>query len=225
MTALRIVAAALAAQLFAAPLWAQSRQVVVSGRGEAQAANDMAQVSLAARARADTAAEAYAATARAAAALMEAARAQGVEEADMRTVGLSLNPLYSREGDRRLTPEGYEAQHRLSVDVRAQDSVGPLIDAASGVADVVIENVAFMPSDIADATTRARSLAMQDARATAQALAAAESLSLGAVMAIEQGLSGRPGPVGLRASAMEAMPTAPGASTVTAEVTVTYALE
>jgi uncharacterized protein YggE len=156
---------------------------------------------------------------------MAAARAQGVDDADMRTVGLSLNPLYSREGDRRLTPEGYEAQHRLSVDVRAQDMVGPLIDAVSGVADVVIENVAFMPSETADAAAQARELAMRDARTTAEALAAAASLSLGAVISIEEGASGRPGPIGLRASAMEAMPTAPGVSSVTAEVTVTYALE
>jgi hypothetical protein len=161
------------------------RSISVNGTGEVRAEPDIATVSTGVEVRADTVAEARAGAAEAANAVVAALRAEGVAETDIRTVNFSIRPMYDYSGE---TPRivGYVVSNTVMVTVRDVESVGELIDAVAeaGGDSVRFDGISFSHDDPAALAEEARELAVQDARAKAEQLAALTGVTLGSVISV-----------------------------------------
>ncbi len=211
---------------------AEQRTVLVRGVGSAAAAPDMATVEAGVATAAATAAEALAGNSAAMAAVFEALREAGIAERDMRTVDFSISPRYA---DRRMDePDdgpprivGYRVDNAVSVRVRDLGQLGPLLDTLVSSGANRISAISFGIADEAEVLAEARRAAVRDAAGKARLYAEAAGVALGPVLAIDDTGGGMPRPAPMRrAAAMDAtaVPVAGGETTVTASVTITWAI-
>lgn len=160
-------------------------------------------------------------------AIGDAARGLGVDGSDIASTGAGVHPRYDRDGQHVV---GYQAQHRLSVVVRAMDRVGAVVDAVAAAAGnaLSVDSIQLDLSDTSALGDEARSGAFLDARAKAQQYAALADATLGPVQSVVEG-SVRTAPApGMRmamAAAASPMPVEAGEQTVSASVTVTWQLD
>lgn len=161
--------------------------ISVTGTGEAESAPDTAHADLGISVLAPTAQEASSAAAAAATALIEALTAQGVDRADIRTVGYSLAAEYewTDKGRRDL---GFRAQNTVRARLRDVGTAGTIIDAAVSAAGdaVTVNNLEFSIGDKSAVQAEAREKAWADAHARAAQLASLAGVSLGAPVEIAE---------------------------------------
>ena len=203
------------------------RSVTVTGRGRASVAYDEATLRLAASARAANPSDATARATYAMAAMRDAVLAGGAEESALSTTHVSLSPVH----DPWPTVSAYEASLSLSVRLGDLSRVGSLLVAAvdAGGDGARVDGIWFSHSDAAELERAARDAAYAEARDKAEQYAGLAGQALGEVRRV---LETQPGsgiaPGGMRAMAASADPGgAPidaGEGTVTAVVTVTWAL-
>lgn len=165
--------------------------------------------------------------------IVEAVKAQGVDEKDIRTDSLYLNPSYDWT-DGRQTLRGYEATQSLHVKVRAIEKAGDVLTAATDNGANQAGGISFTVDNVEDKRTEARTEAIADAKAKAQALADQLGETLGDVQSFSESGNGWYPPVmyareayGIGGGAdMATNPaTLPaGEQDVTVTVTVTYEL-
>ena len=200
----------------------------VSGMGEVSAAPDMATITLGAAAEAKTAEEALNETSERVAALLAALSAVGVEEADVQTSGLSVRPLWTRAADGGQSQiTGFAASNDVRATVRDLEALGGVLAAAMGDGANTMGGLQFGLSDRDGLEDTARERAVADALRKAAVLAAAAGVELGSILTLtEGGTSGGPAPVmRMAAEAMADVPVAPGEMTVSATVSITFAIE
>jgi len=201
--------------------------IQVSGEGIAEAAPDIASVSLAVETAARTAEEALEANSRAVSGVIAALDAAGVAARDRQTQGFTVQPLYTRP-DRGETPElqGYQVRNGLAVRVRDLDALGGILDAAIEAGANRVGSVAFWIDNADALLAEARSEAIADATLKARTYAEAAGLSLGSVLSITEGAPGAPERQGmaLRSAAVSDVPIERGEAAVSAQVTVRWAL-
>lgn len=203
--------------------------VTVSGEGSATAAPDLALISVGVDVTAKTSKEALAAQNKASNALLDAVRAQGVEERDIRTEGLSLSPVYEdQNGTSTLT--GYQATQSFSVKVRDIATTGAVLQAitdATGNAGR-IHSVTFDIADPAPLHTRAREAAHDDALTKASQYARLSGHRLGRLVSLTEVSGGDSRPVPVSAAAFDqtgtGVPVATGEIRDTITVTAVYEL-
>jgi len=203
------------------------RIVQVTGTGRATATPDVVRLALGISCDGDDVSSALREAGGRVQAIGDAVRALGVQGSDIGSTGAGVHPRHDRDGQRVV---GYRADHRLSVVVRALDQVGAVVDAVSSVAGNAL-SVDSIQLDLSAASAlhdEARSSAFVDARAKAQQYAALSDATLGAVLSVVEG-SARgapaPGPRLAMALASSPMPVEAGEQSVTASVTVTWALD
>jgi len=204
------------------------RIVQVTGTGKASATPDVVRLALGVTYDGEDVSSALREVGSRVQAIGEAARAQDVRASDIISTGAGVHPRYDREGQRVV---GYQANHRLGILVRDVDRVGAVID---GVADVAgnslsVDSIQLDLSDVTALQDEARSAAFLDARAKAAQYAALSDATLGEVLAVVEGsVAGgppaRPMMMAARDIAASAMPVEAGEQSVTASVTVTWAL-
>lgn len=219
----------LAAALTLAPLaaWAEGGTITVTGEATVQATPDMAVIMLGVTTEGPTAAGAMAANSAALAAVLERLRAAGVEERDLQTTNLSLNPNWVGY-DGASTPRiaGYTAMNMLNVRVRDLGQLGTLLDASISDGANTLNGVTFEISAPRPLLDEARRQAVADARARAELLATALQQSLGEVVSVSETPAwGGPVPM-FRADLAEAaaVPVAEGQIGISAQVTVVWSL-
>lgn len=223
--------AALAALIIAtspiAALAHDGGRITVTGEGQVSGAPDMATVSLGVTTQAKTAAEAMAANSVQLGLVLERLRGAGIEERDLQTSGLSLNPDWQQpEGETQPRIVGYVASNMLTVRVRAIDTLGAVLDKAVVDGANTFNGVSFGLSDPKPALDEARKAAVADAMARAKLLTEAAGLKLGPVISItEGGNPGGPMPMfRMDAAAAPAVPVAAGEVATTASVTIVFSL-
>jgi uncharacterized protein YggE len=148
------------------------------------------------------------------------------------TSGYSLQPVYTqpREGEEPVV-RGYRAYNEVRVEVRDLTAVGRVIDAAVAAGGNRVAGVTFDLERREEALRDALAAAGREARAQADAVAAALGVRLGAVASAHAGHAGvPPPPIPLRnmaAMEMSAAPTPiePGVVIVRATLTVSYRIE
>ena len=202
-------------------------QITVTGSGEVQVSPDMAVLDLGAQLRAETAAAVMAQTAETTQALLDALEAAGIAAADIQTRRAGLRPVFeqSQNGDAAPVPVAFEADSLLTVKVRDLSVLSGIYGAASEAGATRFDGLRFELSDPAEALAGARGAAVGDARLRAETYAQAAGLTLGSVLEIaEPGSNPRPMEFRSMAADMGAMPVAPGSLTVSAQITVVYAL-
>jgi uncharacterized protein YggE len=163
---------------------------------------------------------------------LQALSADGVAARDTQTTGLNLSAQYSYpHGVATLT--GYQATETVTATLRQPSTEGSAIDAvvnATGNA-AQVDSLTFSFGDPAAVQDKARTAAVHQAVAHAQAMAAAAGRRLGAVCSLtdnaqpagEQSNQGVDG-LALPASGATALPLSPGTQVESDQVTMVYAL-
>lgn len=166
---------------------AANREITVSGEGKVTATPDVALVVLGVTTGPQTTAEAATdLLAQRFAAVVAAVKAEGVEEDDIKTTNLSINPVYDFTTDRQ-TIRGFEASESIEVKVRDVDKVGAVVSRATQEGVNQAGGIQFVIDDPEDLQRQARAEAIADAKKNADALVRELGVNLGRVKAFSAG--------------------------------------
>ena len=206
---------------------AAERAITVTGHGAAETAPDEAEVVLGVEIVRPTAAEARAHAADLMARVLAALQEAGVTDRDVRTTDLSLGAELEYRPDGPPRRLGFRLANRVAVRT-APDGVARVVDGAVSAGATSLDGVSFHVRDEAGARREALRSAMDDARAGAEALAAAAGVALGAVRSVREVTDAAMPPVP-RLARMELKaadtPVAPGLSRVDAAVEVSWEVD
>jgi hypothetical protein len=191
---------------------------------------DIATVSAGVTTDAQTAVEAMRANARQMSAVVERIKALGIEEDEIQTTGINLNPRYDYDRNtQQQVFRGYQASNRVSVKLREIDETGEVLDALVAAGATDIGGPAFSIDDDAAYRAEARRAAMERARTQAQDYATMTGHTGLKLLEINESISGhQPMPVAFRVAADAAQeastPVQPGLVGTSINVTVKYEL-
>jgi uncharacterized protein YggE len=210
-------------------------QITVPASASAEVVPDTATLRLAVTTERKSSREAATENARTATRLIEEIRALGIEARDVRTIAVTVAPVYSEERDpsgrivkRILT--GYRALNSLELRVREIGKVGPIAQQLIEKGGNILSGINFSVSNAEQHRDKLRVEAMQEAARRAKIYTDAIGVKLGRVIEIEPEPEGEdaPVPMAARASPAEAAPFAipvePGVQMLRARVTVTWQL-
>lgn len=154
--------------------------ISVSGEGEVFAVPDIATFSFTVSADASSVSAAQEEVTQKMDVIIEALKAQGIEEKDIKTADYSAYPRYSyTQGvctqfscpPSRQVLEGYTVNHNVSVKVRNTDNAGQALAAAGENGATGLSGISFTVDDADRLTDDARAMAIEDAREKAEFLA------------------------------------------------------
>jgi uncharacterized protein YggE len=165
----------------------QPRGISVSGEGIVQGAPDVATISLGVSTLRDTVVEARTEAATALTAMVDSLKANDVEEKDIQTSGLSIQPEYDFTDGRQLL-RGFRVTNMLTAKLRDIDRTGEIVDEAveAGGDNTTINGISFSIDDPEQLKGQAREAAVADARSRAETLATASGVSLGDPITISE---------------------------------------
>jgi uncharacterized protein YggE len=163
--------------------------IVTTGDANVKVKPDIAILSVGATAQAATAAEAQALVAERIGKILAAAKALGIADKDTKTASYAIQPQYSYPrggGDVAAPPKivGYQAMQMVSLTLRKVDDAGKALDALVRNEGATNASVQFTLDDAKPTQAEARRLAIEDARAKADAMAKTAGVRLGKVMSI-----------------------------------------
>jgi len=191
--------------------------VTTLGHGSVTVVPDQATITAGVHTESATASAALAANATRMNAVIAALKAHGGK--NVQTQQVSLSPQTDDKGN----VKGYAADDSVSVD-SAISATGSLIDAAVAAGANTISGPTLSASDQDAAYRKALGEAVDDARAKANALAAAGGFGVGPVTSVTEG-AGAPTPVFQAVPAKASgTPVEAGSEEVTADVTVSFAI-
>lgn len=164
--------------------------IVVSGEGEVQAAPDMAILDLTVLREAKSAREAMTENNKAMIQVLAAMKAAGIEERDLQTSGINIQPSYTYPSDKNglKAPKivGYNVSNGLTVRVRDLDKVGALLDKSIDLGVNQSGGLRFINDDPSSQLMDARKKAMENAMAKAKVLTETAGAKLGTVLEINE---------------------------------------
>jgi uncharacterized protein YggE len=208
------------------------RTVTVSGRGEVFATPDRAIIRLGAQAETNEASAAQSIVNQIMAKALADIQKLGIEQRSIRTLGLTLFPVYAphRPGTEFEEPKvwGYRAANTIQVTVDDLTLVGKIIDTGVAAGANRLDGVSFELRNDLPQRTQALQRAIEEAKAKAKAMAPTLEVKLGRLReAIEGGISVEPPqPMFARAEraafASAQTPVEPGELRVEASVTLRY---
>lgn len=160
--------------------------ITVSGEGEVEGAPDTLSVDLGVTIKRDTVGEAVAASSERATAVIDAVKAQGVDDADVQTRNYSVNQEFRYPENGNPIPDGFRVNNTVTVRVRDLATAGGVIDAATGAGgdDIRVDTVSFSLENDGPALTAARDKAFRDAQEKAKQYADLAEVPLGEAQAI-----------------------------------------
>lgn len=231
---LTLTAALLAAPGAFAEDMNETPRIVVTGEGEQAVKPDMALLTLAVTREADTARAALDDNNKAMDDVIAAMKEAGIEDRDLQTSGLSINPRYVYPSDKNdeQTPRivGYEVTNTLSVRVRELEKVGAVLDRSVTLGVNQGGNIVLTNDDPSEALRAARKDAVEDAMEKARAMADAAGVGTGRILEMrEQSATPPPMPfeaktMRMAAPASDSVPVAAGENTYHVQVSVTFAI-
>jgi uncharacterized protein YggE len=211
----------------ALPAHAEGATITVTGEATVQASPDMAMIMLGVTTDGETAADAMAANNAALSAVLARLRGAGVEDRDLQTSNLSLNPNWvGYDSGSMPTIAGYSAMNMLNVRVRDLTQLGSLLDASITDGANTLNGISFEMSEPRPVMDEARKAAVADAKAKAELLIAAAGGTLGKIISITE-IPNYNGPQAMfraEAASDSAVSVASGQIGLTASITITYAL-
>jgi uncharacterized protein len=223
-------AAALAAgSLIAAPALAQTvapATISVTGEASVSVPPDMAEINGGFTSEARTAREASDANNAAMGKLLLAMKAAGIDEKDIQTSRLSLQPQSAPNHAGTPAIVGYRASNHVTIRLRDVTKVASVIDMLVGAGANDIGGINFMVSAASKLLDEARGQAIADARRKAEIYAKAAGVTLGSPLSISE--QGSPGPMPFRKMSVgmaAATPVAQGEETLQVTVGVSWAIK
>ena len=223
-------AAVIAGTLLTTPALAQTAAppsvISVTGEATVSVPPDQAQIEGGVSTEAKTAREASQANNAAMGKVLLALKGAGIDEKDVQTSRLSLQP---QNAPNRTGPSaiiGYRASNRVTVRLREVTSLAGVIDTLVGAGANEIGGINFMVSQASRHLDEAREQAIADARRKAEIYARAAGVTLGEPLNISE--VGSPGPMPFRrmtAGMTASAPVAQGEETLAVTVTVSWAIK
>jgi uncharacterized protein YggE len=208
----------------------QEPEITTSGRGEVRLAPDLAYVVVGVTTQSQSAIETASENARRIAAIINALRALGLTDQQVRTAGYSLSQVYEYPKNQEPKLKGFTARNTLRAEVRHLEDVGKAIDAAisSGATDV--SSIQFSASNTEEARRTALSDAVRQARNDADAMARAAGGTLGRLISVASGGVAIPGNYGYQSAMLTSSmspappptPIVPGELSVIAQVSTRW---
>jgi uncharacterized protein len=225
------LAAAMAAALFAVPATAQSdlpSAISVTGEAHISVPPDLAHIDAGVASDAKTAREASDANNAAMAKVFAALKGAAIDDKDIQTSRLSLQPQYAPNRSGPSPIVGFRASNRVTIRLRDVGKVAGVIDTLVSAGANDIGNISFSVSQPSKLLDEAREKAVADARRKAEIYARAAGVTLGAHLSISE--EGAPAPVfraKMAAPMAQAAPTpiAQGEETLSISVSVTWAIK
>ena len=197
------------------------RGITVSGTGTVTTVPDRAAFAFGVTSRARTASDALDANGAAMSKVIAALKTAGVDAADVQTAEISLSPRVSDSGETIL---GYEVSNTVTAKLHDVGKAGDVIDAAVRAGADTVSGPNLFKSD-QDALVRdALKTAVANARAKAEAIAAAANVQLGRVTSVVESGAPVPVPIAVERGAPAATPVEPGTQELQASVTVTFSI-
>jgi uncharacterized protein YggE len=223
------LAATIVGALLAAPVFAQvtpPAAISVTGEATVSVPPDQAQIEGGVTSEAKTAREASDANNTAMGKVLLALKGAGIEEKDVQTARLTLQPQSAPNKTGPSAISSYRASNRVTVRLRDITKVASVIDTMVGAGANDIGGIDFMVSQASKHLDEARELAVADARRKAEIYARAAGVTLGAPLSISE--EGNAAPVTYRrmsAGKAAPAPVAQGEETLTVTVSVSWAIK
>jgi hypothetical protein len=199
---------------------------MVVGRGEVKVTPDRATIQISVQTRAATAAAAATENAAKQQSVLNALRALGLGSDQLSTVNYNVYPEQRYQEGKDPEIVGYNVTNTVLVEVRKLNQVGSVIDAALSHGANMITSLQFSASNTEAARRSAIAMAIEKARADADAAARAARGTLGTLLEINIGAYSPvpPRPVVMMRVAASApeTPINPGEDSVTVEVTTRW---
>ncbi len=201
--------------------------ITVSGTGKITLVPDVARVQLGVTIARPTVKAARDAGAKAMTDIIATIKSLGIAEADIKTTNLSLYPQYGNGSAPKVV--GYQISEQVQVTVRDLDKTGDVVDGATAHGATDVNGISFEVADPVKAQNDARAAAVTAARASAEAMATAGHVSLGAVVSITDATPIQ-SPIFYNYGAAQpsaadaATPVKPGTQDLGATVTVVFAI-
>jgi uncharacterized protein YggE len=225
-----IAAAVFAGALLAGPALAETAppsMISVTGEAAVSVAPDQAQIEGGVTLDAKSAREASEANNAAMGKVLLALKAASVDEKDVQTYRLSLQPQYAPNRPGPSPVVGYRASNRVTVRLHDVTRVAGTIDTLVGAGATDIGGINFSVSNASKLLDDAREQAIADARRKAEIYARAAGVTLGAPLSISE--EGAPGPMLFRKMAVgmaaAPAPVALGEETLHVTVSVSWAIK
>ena len=219
--------------VLALPGWAlaeeEPRQITVAGEGRLTVAPDMATIGLGVVSEGRSARDAIDENSAAMAQVLAKLTGAGIAEADIQTSGFSVSPRfdYARStGENRIT--GFVAQNSVSVTVRDLTQLGDILDAVADAGANSFQSLSFGLSNPTPAEDAARAVAVAEGARRAALYAEAAGVSLGALLRLSDIATDAQRPMVMmqaERAADSGVPVASGELTISARVTMIYAIE
>ena len=225
-----VFAGAIAAvTLFSAPAPAQTvppAAISVTGEASVSVPSDLALVDGGVTSEAKTAREASDANNNAMGKVLLALKTAGIDQKDVQTSRLSLQPQSAPNRTGPSAIVGYRASNRVTIRVRDVTKVAHVIDTLVGAGANEIGGINFIVSQASNLLDEARDKAVADARRKAEIYARAAGVTLGAPLSISE--EGNPPPMPYRkmsAGMATSAPVAQGEETLSVTVGVSWAIK
>lgn len=230
ISAALLMTAALPASTLAADNNAAQRTIIVTGEGEVLGKPDQARIMAAVVNQAPTAEAAAQENATAMNRVLMAITALGIPPNKIQTSNYSVQPQYSNGtigNNRNNNITGYQVTNELTITVDDLSKLGTISDTLVHNGANQLGGIAFTIADPKPLTDRARTAAVNDARAKAETLATAGGVRLGPLLNIQEGPGVfRPTPFAApRALEAASTPIAVGEQPIIVAVTLTYAIQ
>ena len=230
-----LLAAALIALAALSACGQKETLLAINASATTSTAPDLAVVTLGVLARGPSARAAQEAQSERMSSVLQAAHAAGGQDADVQTVGFSLEPQYAYARGQAPRITGYVSRNTVSIRVRNLNAVSGLIDATVAQGANELQGIQFTYQDEEASREAARAKALRTARQRAERYAQAADMRVAGIRSIVEPGSAFPPADGRRAdhaydmaareqAARNASPINPGLLDNNANVTVVFAL-
>ncbi len=207
--------------------------ITIVGHASAEVVPDLATISLGVKVERAKALDAMAEAARVTKAMVDAAKAQGVEARDIRTPAIALTQVFDtvQDANGRVTgqrPRGFSASSTVSVRTRALDKAGALAQSLLEQGATEFNGITFSLENAGAVEDRLGADAVRNAQGQASLAVAALGVKLGRVLLIERPQTqdgGALAPRRMMAAPAPAITAEAGTQVVQREMEVTWALE
>lgn len=159
----------------------------LSAYGETKIAPDMATISLGVLSEAPTAAAAVQANANQMSRVIAALKKAGLEDRDIQTSNLSLNPQYVYQPNEQPKLSGYQASNQVTITVRQLNRLGQTVDAVVSAGANQVQGISFGLTDPTAAENAAREKAVQALKAKADLYARATGHQVLRLVSLSEG--------------------------------------
>ncbi len=163
--------------------------ISVAGSGKVVVVPDIATVRLGVVIERNTAKAARTAAAEAMTKVVAAVKALGIDDKDIATANVSLQPVYDYPNNQSPKIRGYQLQNMITVTVRDLDKLSDVLDNGVRAGATSVDGVSFDVSDRTASEAKAREAAVADAKAKAEALASGLGVRIEGVASVSEQVS------------------------------------